>query len=521
MTRFILLRRLRALCAVSSAAGLIIAATVVPASAQQPSQAVDAFQKRLQQQAGSGINPKQLTLQQCVDQALENNLTIRRQKLALEQSSIDKTQADWAWWSPNVNAGVNFNRTFGTVFDNVLFSRVERPTNTSSPFLQLDWQLFGGLGRYYTRKQVQNTLLANTKGLERTKNTVVSNVVLAYMQVVLDLTNINISRTRIDLLKGQLDRVQRLFQAGAGVQFDVLNVQSQIAIEEINLTNAYNLYRRDKVTLLQLVMVEPTDSLDGGYDFVPVDTTLLRPTAESLRAPDLKGLETYALENMPEMDEARKRMLAADYGYRSTWGGYLPTLSFSAGANSFYTSNGGIFANSGNPILIPTGLLTSTGTDAGIFQRVTPRELTRTSLPNQWSDNFQTFIGFSLRIPIHNQLQRRRQVETSKIQQQTALVDYETTRNDLVFRVRQAYLDFIAAKTNLESITTQQVALNEAFTAAEKQYNAGLINFVQYFESLNNRSRVESQRVQAIYTLYFRKKILDFFGGKPLDFDEK
>jgi hypothetical protein len=25
--------------------------------------------------------------------------------------------------------------------------------------------------------------------------------------------------------------------------------------------------------------------------------------------------------------------------------------------------------------------------------------------------------------------------------------------------------------------------------------------------------------VQAVYTLYFRRKILDFFGGKPLTFE--
>lgn len=503
---------------------LLLSLTPLALSAQAPVQAPnesnDAFQKRLQQQAGRPGNPKSLTLQQCVDEALRNNLTVRRQQLLLDQAGVDKQQADWAWWSPNVNAGVNFNRTFGTVFDNVTFSRVERPTNTSSPFLQLDWQIFGGLGRYYGRQQAMNTLAASNKAVERTKNTVVSNVVLAYMQVVLDLTNINISRTRIDLLKGQLDRVQRLYKAGAGVQFDVLNVQSQIAVEEINLTNSTNLYRRDKINLLQLMMVAPGDSLDGGYDFVPVDTTLLRPTPEFLRAPNLPEVERYALENMPEMEEARKRMVAADFGYKSTWGGLLPSLNFTTGVNSFYTSNGGIFAATGAPTLQNTGLLNSMGNDAGLFRLSAPAELTRTSLGNQWSDNFQTFIGFRLNIPIHNQLQRRRQVETSKIQQQTAKLDYETTRNDLVLRVRQSYLDFIAAKTNLESITTQQVALNEAFAAADKQYSAGLINFVQYFEALNNRSRVESQRIQAIYTLYFRKKILDFFGGKPLTFDQ-
>ena len=472
---------------------LLISAVLTPSAsrAQVSGQPVDDFQKRLQQQSGRTGNPNSYTLQQCVDLALQNNLTVRRQQFALDQASIDKLQADWAWWSPNLNAGVSFNRSFGTTFDNLIFQPVQTATTTSSPFLQLNWPVFQGLGRYYTRKQTQTLLDAGAKGLERTKNTVVSNVVLAYMQVVLDLTSINISRTRIDLLKGQRDRVQRLFQAGAGVQFDVLNVQSQIAVEEINLTNAVNLYRRDKISLLQLMMVPPGDSLDGGYDFVPVDTVLLRPTTELLRAPDIKQLEAYALENMPEMQEARKRMVAADYGFRSTWGSYLPTVSVSAGLNSFFTSNAQV-----SPF--------------------TPR----VDYFGQLDNNFQQALGLSLNIPIHNQLQRRRQVETSKIQRSLSNLDYETTRNDLVIRVRQAYLDFIAAKTNLESISTQQVALNEAFTAAEKQYNAGLINFVQYFESLNNRSRVENQRVQAIYTLYFRKKILDFFGGKPLVFDE-
>jgi outer membrane protein len=195
---------------------------------------------------------------------------------------------------------------------------------------------------------------------------------------------------------------------------------------------------------------------------------------------------------MPEMEESTKRLLASGYAYKSTWGGYLPTLSVSGNLNSFYTSNA----------------------------RSTPFT-PRVDYLGQIDQNFQQAVGINLNIPIHNQLQRRRQVEAAKINKSLAQLDYETTRNDLILRVRQAYLDFVAAKTNLESITTQQVALNEAYSAAEKQYSAGLINFVQYYESLNNRSRVESQRVQAVYTLYFRRKILDFFGGKPLTFETK
>jgi outer membrane protein len=464
----------------------------VRATAQVPATGSDDFAKRLRELSAQPSNPKSLTLQEAVDLALANNLTIRRQELTLDQAGLDKQQADWAWWSPTVNAGVGLNRSFGTTFDQIIFQPVFAATSTSSPFLQANWNVFQGLGRYYTRKQTLLNLAAANKGLERTKNTVVSNVVLAYMAVILDLTNINISRTRIQLLKGQKDRVERLYKAGAGVQFDVLNTQSQIAVEEINLTNNINLLRRDKITLLQLAFVQPGDSLDGGYDFVPVDTALLRATPEFLRAPNLKELESFALENMPEMEESTKRLLASGYAYKSTWGGYLPTLSVSGNLNSFYTSNA----------------------------RSTPFT-PRVDYFGQIDQNFQQAVGINLNIPIHNQLQRRRQVEAAKINKSLAQLDYETTRNDLILRVRQAYLDFVAAKTNLESITTQQVALNEAYSAAEKQYSAGLINFVQYYESLNNRSRVESQRVQAVYTLYFRRKILDFFGGKPLTFETK
>ncbi len=140
------------------------------------------------------------------------------------------------------------------------------------------------------------------------------------------------------------------------------------------------------------------------------------------------------------------------------------------------------------------------------------------SFGDQIDDNRSEFIGLSLNIPLFNGWITQRNYRVSRIQRNNAELDFLARKNQLTLQVRQAYFDVIAAREQQENLRRQAAALREAFTAAEAQFNAGLIDFTQYLQALNDRSRIEQQQFQSLYNYYLRSKVLDLFQGKPITF---
>ena len=61
-------------------------------------------------------------------------------------------------------------------------------------------------------------------------------------------------------------------------------------------------------------------------------------------------------------------------------------------------------------------------------------------------------------------------------------------------------------------------SLQEAYTYAEKRYNAGLTSSLEFLTATNNLTRAKIDSLQARYDLIFRVKVLDFYAGRPLAF---
>jgi outer membrane protein len=61
-------------------------------------------------------------------------------------------------------------------------------------------------------------------------------------------------------------------------------------------------------------------------------------------------------------------------------------------------------------------------------------------------------------------------------------------------------------------------ALDESNRMNKQRFDLGAINYVEYQISENNFFSAQSDLLRAKYDFIFRKKILDFYQGLPLDF---
>lgn len=464
---------------------------------------------------------QRLTLQQCIDLSLENNLTLKRQENTVRQNEWITWQSRMAFL-PTLNGFANYTSNVGTVFNQVSFSREANTTTSfSSPSLNAQLNLFDGFGRYNSLKQNQLALEASQYGLERQKNTLLTQVLQAYLNVVIDKSNVVITERRIELLKQQEARQQKLYEGGTSVEADVLSITSQLAVEELNLIQAKNLLERDKLTLLQLV-IPASQWGNTSYDFEVVDTSLITVDYRTVAIPSLSEVEQTALQELPDLKEQQLLIQSNDYAIKVAKSSYYPTLNFNAGLSSNYSSSPIIIDST---VRVPFTVFDSPDlsdqsvTQLGYFNGSTVVGEDQIGYFNQLGDNFNYSYGVSINVPILNGGQVRQAVENAKIARANAQLTYEETQNGLITAIRQAYLDLLAARQRIESLDRQLLATKRAYQNAEARFNEGLVDYYAYFEALNNQSRLEAEQVQSRYEFFFRKKVIDFYMGRELTFD--
>ncbi|MBR5163700.1 MAG: TolC family protein, partial [Schwartzia sp.] len=283
----------------------------------------------------------ELTLQESIDMALENNRTIK-------ESAEDQSEAYWAHRQARRQAGPNisWNGTWtynnGHATDNAAL--IERQIGvdierTFSNKVQLTFPL-------YTGGQIENNIEAAELGkdaadltLEATRQAVKQQTTSAYFQILQYRNLIQVNKEAVDTLQAHLDNVNAQYRVGTVAKSDVLRSQVELANQQQNLVSAQNNYDVAVATFNNIVGL-PTDTIvDAKEDlsYTKYDISLPRCT-------------DYALIHRPDgiaMERAWKRataqMKAAKAGYRPqltaavsrSWTGDDPVSTNLGGINNY------------------------------------------------------------------------------------------------------------------------------------------------------------------------------------------
>jgi outer membrane protein len=123
-----------------------------------------------------------------------------------------------------------------------------------------------------------------------------------------------------------------------------------------------------------------------------------------------------------------------------------------------------------------------------------------------------------LTIPIFNNFNARASLQRSVIQNQQAKINAEQTAQTLRQDVETAYNQALASSKTYNSSLRQVQAREEAFRMMEQRYGAGAATSFEYQVSQNDLFRAKSDLIRAKYDFIFKKKVLDFYQGKPLEY---
>jgi outer membrane protein len=452
------------------------------------------------------------SLQKCIDYALANNLTVQRSAYDVESSEADLRQAKFSRL-PSVNGSASYGYSWGRGLDPVSNSFVSQEIRSSNLSANASLQLFNGMRIHNTIKQSRASVAASEQDLAKAKNDLILLVANLFINVVFNKELVENAKFQLASSQQQLERTRKQVAAGALARSEQLNLEAQVAGNEVTLVQQENSLAFSTMRLKQALQIPASQGLD-------VEIPELNPEALVV---DQTRDEIYevARQTLPEVKAADFRIQSTYYLAKSARGNLYPRLSLVAGLNTNYSS-------AQEAVFYPDGSVAFSQSPVAYLNRdvnspvytLNPGGNFRNTygFSEQVKDNIYRTMGFQLIIPIFNNYSARATVQRSVILNEQAKIDAKLTAQTLRQNVETAYNDAVAASKTYNSSLRQVQAREEAFRMMVQRYEAGSANTFEFQISQNDLYRAITDLTRAKYDFIFKKKILDFYQGKPLEY---
>lgn len=415
------------------------------------------------------------TLRQCIDYALEHNLSVKRAENMAGQSEVDVNTAKWARL-PNLNGSASQNYSWGRNPSPDNNSYTDQDNTNMSFGLSTNVPLFTGMEIPNQYALAKLNLKAAVEDMNKAKDDLSINIASAYVQVLFNKELAAVAHEQVSLSKEQLNRITRLQEVGKASSSEVAEVRARVAQDEMSAVQADNNYQLSLLDLSQLLEL-PTP--EGFYLAVPE----VEPEFKPLTPPD--EIFLTAANSKSEVLAAQYRLEGSKKSIRIAQSGYYPTLSFGASlGTNFVTVDG--------------------ETSGGAFFR-------------QLEGRQNKSLGFNLSIPIFNRFATRNRVRTAKLQQMNYSIQLDDVKKGLYKEIQQAWYSAVAAEAKYNSSVVAVDANEESFRLMSEKFENGKATSIEFNESKLNLMRALSDRIQAKYEYIFRSKVLDFYKGEIIE----
>jgi len=410
------------------------------------------------------------SLRQCVDYAVENNLTVKNSQLQVGQAELDITSAKDAFLpslSANASESVNFGR--GLTSDNTY---ADHNTSNFQWGVSMSLPLFQGLSDVRQLKVAKSSLRQYLLELEATKDDLTLNVIAQYLQVLYNKEIVESAKAKLAYSAYEVERQKALVDAGKVAEAYLYDAEAQQAQDRLQVITAENDVRIALVNLANLLQLPTAD----GFDVAPLDE-------ESPEIPGPDVVYSRALEHNHSILSARQSIITAQDRVSYARSGYMPRLSFDASVGSSY--------------------YTVAGYDNQAFG-------------TQMRNNFSTYLGVRLSIPIFDAFSTRNNVRRAKLQETSARLELDRKESDLYKTIQLAYAQAIGARDRYLAAGETLEKTRLSFNATREKYDLGRTTPSEFEQAKNNLFRVEISRISSRFEYLLRYRILRFYETNSL-----
>ena len=415
---------------------------------------------------------KKWTLEECVDYAIKNNISVKQSELDLKTSDIEKLEAVGGFL-PTLNANANYSINTGASINPVTNQFQNETFKSFSAGANSNITLFNGLANWKTLQRTKLNKIANSYRLDKMKDDIALSVANSYLQILFNKEQLKVQKNQNLITKENIKRTQELIEAGTLSAGDIYELQATDATQQQQIISTENALLISKIALCQTLLLEEYATFDISDEII--DLPMSNVTNETQEA-----ILTKAKESVKDVKIAMSNVDIAKKDVSISRSSYLPTLSGFFGYNTRWAE----------------------------------------STPFNFADQLSLFdgtaIGLQLNVPILNGFATRGRVQRAKINQERSEFQLKQAELDLERNVYQAYNDVINAKKSFEAAQKTLEARKQSFNFSKERFDVGLMNSFDFSQASFAYENAQSDVLRTKYDYIFRTKILEFYFGIPL-----
>ena len=406
---------------------------------------------------------KQWTLQDCIDYALTNNITLKKSQLQRESATEDLKGAKAALL-PSVNASTNQslgyqpwkNSGISTVTNGVVNTKVDKTSYNGSYSVNGQWTVWNGGRNTNTVKLDRLAEQEAELSLQETANNIQERIAQIYAQILYLDESVKVGEQTLETSKKNEERGQEMVNVGKMSKADLAQLTSQRANDEYGIVETRSQLLNYKLQLKQLLEIT---------DETPFDVAIPEISDERILAaiPPLQSVYEQALLNRPEIERSQLAVKSSDVSLSIAKAGWMPNINLQGGVTT------------------STNSLSSIGWGSQI------------------KNNVNTSLGVGVSVPITDGRSTKTAVNKAKIQQLQAALDLQDQQKTLYSNIQQFWLN---ATTNQEKYKAAQSSVESAKQSYEllsEQFRLGLKNIVELLTGKNNLLQAEQNQLQSKY----------------------
>jgi len=418
--------------------------------------------------SGSISGQVKLTLDDCINIALKNNLRIKQSVLDVERQRLIKSKAVWNNL-PRVNLSASQDYEFGFIIDPVSNSR------TKNDFLSNDLDLRASFDVIDLAKikSVGKASIDYEKSIvdyEIGKNEVLLTIAQYYLDVMFRTEYIEILKNQFRESEDQLNRLKEALSFGYIAKSELYDAEAGFSIDRKAVLLAENNRKRAILNLINLINYESnTDNVEFFDILFQVDTSSMTNKSQYF---------AKAFANNPRMLSAQYNVESAkkDVSINKAYG--LPSVQVNYQLGSFFSKE----VNEENP----------------------------PSFEDQINENKNQFLGATLRVPLFNAAQNKHNIKIAKVDYEKAQITEDIVKSELRFEVEQTIQDLENAVSAYQSSLEVLNAARESFRTSKLKYEQGKINAFDFATAKKNLLQTEFDLLDSKFKLYYNRTRLNF-----------
>jgi outer membrane protein len=448
-----------------------------------------------------------LTLQECVELALEKNITIKQSELDIANAELDKSNAFWNFL-PNINAQTSHSWNIG-LNQNITTGLLENlTTQFSSLGVNMGVDIYNGLQNVKRLHRANLAIIAQQYNLADITDDTALLVANSYLQVMFNREQLGVQESQFAVSLKELERTKILIEAGVLTTRDIFELDATIASQQQSVVQAQNNLRLTKINLAQLLLITDYENFDIAVEAFDVPfPQILDETPKAIFEKALSDRNDIKLSltnleiSKTDIEIAKTSLqpsLSAFYSY-STRISYSDRLTGTGVFNQF-----------------PIGTVAATGQEV-----VTQVEQRGVIGPSSFVDQLQMNdghnFGIQLSIPILNGFSAKNNVKRSKVNLMRFENQFEQQKLGLESTVNQAYNDAKGAFNFYKAAQKTVIARNDAYQDATKRFDAGVMNSFEFTQIKQRYEASVSDELRAKFDYVFKLKVLEFYFGLKLE----